>query len=312
VALAELRELLAVGGVDLPPECRFTPLTGGTFNTVHRVTAPGSPDLVLKVAPPKGTPTLAYERSLLATEALFDRAAAGTAPVPQVCAVPDAAAWLLVSACPGVPWHGLDLVPGVRARLRHRLGEVAAALHGVTGPGFGYPQWGLEPDWVAAFTGMVEALLDDAGRFRVALPRPAAELRRLLSRTQRALAQVTEPVLVHFDLWPGNVLVDAEAAEITGIVDGERAFWGDPLAETASLTLFGTLDTALDLVAGYRTGGGRLGTDAAARCRIAWYRAYLYLIMTVETVPRGSADLLPRATRHLERALHELDTHARH
>jgi hypothetical protein len=33
--------------------------------------------------------------------------------------------------------------------------------------------------------------------------------------------------------------------------------------------------------------------------------------MTVETVPRGSADLLPIVTRHLERALHELDAHAR-
>lgn len=245
----------------LPPGGVLTPLGGGTFNTVHRVTAPGRPDLVLKVAPPAGTPTLTYERSLLVTEAVFDRAASGVAPVPQVCAVPDGGAWLLITACPGVPWHGLDLVPDVQAQLRHRLGEVAAALHGVTGPGFGYPQWGLDPDWVTAFTGMVDAVLDDAARFDIALPRPPAELRRMLSRSERALAQVIEPVLVHFDLWPGNVLVDPMTAEITGIVDGERAFWGDPLAETASLTLFGALDTEPDLVAGYRAAGGRLDTD---------------------------------------------------
>ena len=228
-------------------------------------------------------------------------------PVPQVCVVPDDAAWLLLTACPGTPWHGLDLDPGARARLRHRLGELAAALHAITGPGFGYPQWGLEPDWPAAFTAMIDAVLDDAARFRVALPRPATELRALLRRSVWALAQVTEPTLVHFDLWPGNILIDAAAAEITGIVDGERAFWGDPLAETASLTLFGTLDTELDLVAGYRAGGGRLDTDSAAQCRIAWYRAYLYMIMTVETVPRGAAESHPTVTRHLRQALHEVD-----
>jgi len=34
---------------------------------------------------------------------------------------------------------------------------------------------------------------------------------------------VRTPRLIHFDLWDGNILV--EAGQITGLIDGERAFW---------------------------------------------------------------------------------------
>ena len=55
-----------------------------------------------------------------------------------------------------------------------------------------------------------------------------------------ALDEVTVPALVHFDLWPGNILVDRPAdgpARIGGLIDGERMFWGDPLADLVSLAL---------------------------------------------------------------------------
>jgi hypothetical protein len=43
--------------------------------------------------------------------------------------------------------------------------------------------------------------------------------------------------------------------------------------------------------------------DAAARHRLAAYRAYLYLIMLVETVPRGQTGSTAEATEHLMAAL---------
>lgn len=81
--------------------------------------------------------------------------------------------------------------------------------------------------------------------------------------------------MIHFDLWNGNVLV--EDGRITGLVDGERAFWGDPVAEFVSLSLLGTLDE--ELLAGY-------GADVD-RVKLSLYRVYLYLIMLVEGTPRG-------------------------
>jgi aminoglycoside phosphotransferase (APT) family kinase protein len=95
------------------------------------------------------------------------------------------------------------------------------------------------------------------------------------------LDDVTTPSLVHFDLWPGNILL--RDGQITGIVDGERAFWGDPLAEMVSLALFGDIADDAAFLAGY----GGIEFDDSARRRIALYQSYLYLIMLIEGDPRG-------------------------
>ncbi|WP_053735273.1 hypothetical protein [Nocardia sp. NRRL S-836] len=72
---------------------------------------------------------------------------------------------------------------------------------------------------------------------------------------------------------------------LTGLVDGERAFWGDPVAEFVSPALFGGIEADVDFLAGY----GFAFTDAD-RVRLAAYQAYLYLVMLTERVPRGSTD----------------------
>ena len=74
---------------------------------------------------------------------------------------------------------------------------------------------------------------------------------------------------------------------ITGLVDGERAFWGDPLAEMVSLSLLGDVESDPDLLRGYREAGGVFESNARTRTRLALYRTYLYLIMLVEGVPLG-------------------------
>jgi aminoglycoside phosphotransferase (APT) family kinase protein len=107
-----------------------------------------------------------------------------------------------------------------------------------------------------------------------------------------ALDEVTHPRLVHFDLWRGNILVDRAdgRARIGGLIDGERMFWGDPLADFVSLALLGNIRKDEDFLAGYREAGGRARFDAPARLRLALYRAYLYLIMLTETIPREAGE----------------------
>jgi hypothetical protein len=139
---------------------------------------------------------------------------------------------------------------------------------------------------------MIGAVLADAERFAVPLPRPAGRIRELFAARSALLDEVTVPRLVHFDLWDGNILVaadDGARPRIGGIVDAERAFWGDPVADFVSLALFGDIEQDRDFLAGYRAAGGPAALDGAARERLALYRAYLYLIMWVEAVPRASA-----------------------
>jgi fructosamine-3-kinase len=263
----------------------WTRLGNATFNTAYRVRLSGGAGLVVKVAPGPGTPAMTYEHDLLWTEAMFYRAVARTAPVPRVVAADFSRRvvdrdFLVTSELPGESWH--DRRPRDRGRLRHQLGGIVARVHRCAGPRFGYPRGAPAPSWRAAFLAMVEAVLGDAERFGVTLPRSADRIRDVLANRADALDEVTTPVLVHFDLWEGNILVGPRG--ITGIVDAERAFWGDPLADLASLTMFGDVDAGF--LAGYRTAGGVVSAGEAAVWRLAMYRCYLYLIMLVEMVPR--------------------------
>ncbi|MCI3242172.1 phosphotransferase family protein [Streptomyces spinosisporus] len=280
-------------GSKIPPDrlAGLRLLDGGTYNTVEELRLTDGSRYVLKLAP--DTPGLSYERQLLVSEAEFyRRAAEADVPAPHlVCVGGDAEGrHLLMTACPGEAW-GSWLTGAQRVLLRTELGRQVARLHRVTGPAFGYPSGALGPlarDWRSAFSGMLDAVLDDARRYRAPLPRPADEVAGALRTAYPALDEVTTPSLVHFDLWQGNILVDRTAGEprIGGLIDGERMFWGDPLADFVSLALLGDIKQDEAFLAGYRAEGGRAEFDTPALLRLALYRAYLYLIMLTETVPR--------------------------
>ncbi|MFJ8504056.1 phosphotransferase family protein [Streptomyces avermitilis] len=276
-------------------DCRS--LGGGTYNTVEELRLADGTRLVLKIPPPPTVPGLAHERELLVGEAEFCRAAATAgAPAPEVVgpAAAPTGGHLLLTHCPGTAAWG-DLGPHEHALVRRELGTPVARLHRVTGPRFGYPSGALgplTPDWRTAFATMYDAVLADAHRYRAWLPRPADEIARTAKAAYDALDEVTVPRLVHFDLWPGNILVDAAGPvpRIGGLIDGERMFWGDPLADFVSLALLGDIRKDRHFLSGYQEAGGQVEFTPNARRRLALYRSYLYLIMVVETVPRSLGD----------------------
>ncbi|MDO0909663.1 aminoglycoside phosphotransferase family protein [Streptomyces sp. DT2A-34] len=283
------RQVLEAAG--LPPGhlAHLRPLSGGTYNTVEELVLVDGRRYVLKVPPAPTLPCMTHERELLVSEAEFYRAAAkADVAAPRVVSLGK---HLLMTACPGEPWNG-SLTDTEKTALRTELGRQVARLHTVTGPAFGYPSGALgplAPDWRTAFTGMIDAVLDDARRYEARLPRPADAVARTFRAVYDALDEVTVPRLVHFDLWQGNILVDRASgqARIGGLIDGERMFWGDPLADFVSLALLGDIKKDEAFLAGYREAGGRADFDVPARLRLALYRSYLYLIMLTETVPRA-------------------------
>ncbi|MYS94621.1 MULTISPECIES: phosphotransferase family protein [Streptomyces] len=283
------RHILQAAGLDPGRLAHLAPLTGGTYNTVEELRLTDGTRYVLKIPPAAATPGLRHERRLLVSEAEFyDSAADAGVPAPRLVSMGDD--FLLMTACPGDPWDG-TLTDAEQTALRSELGRQTARLHRVTGTGFGYPSGALgplAPDWRTAFTTMFDAVLDDARRYGARLPRPVDAVARTARYAYGALDEVTVPCLVHFDLWRGNILVDRSGgdARIGGLIDGERMFWGDPLADFVSLALLGDIKRDEAFLAGYREVGGRARFDTPARLRLALYRAYLYLIMLTETIPR--------------------------
>ena len=302
----QIEAVLRRSGID-SPLTEHVLLTGGTFNSVYRLRFSDRPGLVVKLSPDPDGAAMTYERGIVETEARFYTLAGEQdgVPVPDVVALqnldPDLGGGqvLLVTELPGCPWYGSGLATTDRGGLRADLGRLVASLHAVTGPGFGYlseSTGALTSCWEEAFTGMIDAVLADAERFRADLPVPVHQVRRSLAACSKDLAQVDVPALVHFDLWDGNVLLDlADEPRISGIIDGERALWGDPVMDFASAALFGEIREDGDFIDGYESSGRAMPLDVSARRRLLLYRAYLGLIMAVEPIPRG----YPRARNRL-------------
>jgi aminoglycoside phosphotransferase (APT) family kinase protein len=273
--------LQPVFGVDVSTA---TELSAGGFATVWRAGLADGREVVVKVGPPAEARLLRYERGLIAAETSYFRtvrAGAPALPVPEVLHVEDD--WIVTALLPGRSLT--DFPDGAdQAGVREQLGAAMAGVHRLTGPHFGYS--GARPagaDWATAYGAVVAALLADADDWAVPLP---PGLGALAERHRAVLAMVTRPALVHFDLWDGNVLgVDGR---LTGLVDGERFLWGDPLVDLVSPALFRRIEDepAHPFLRGYTAATG-LVLDDAARTRLALYRIHLYVLMLAEGPSRG-------------------------
>jgi aminoglycoside phosphotransferase (APT) family kinase protein len=284
-------------------------LTDGWFNSAYRVVLDDGRPAVVKVAPPDGVPVLRYERGIMATEATVYRQLAAVDGIPLPELIHQGPDFLIISVLDGIPWDKRDAPPDQEA-LRRELGRITARLHTVRSPDgrFGYPapEAGLDgPDWPTAFRAMVDAILEDAAHWNLPLGVTPDEVRSLVADGADALAEVTVPALVHFDLWPGNIFIGS--GRITGLIDHERALYGDPAAELVSLAFGGDTGPGSPLVAGYLEAGGELGSAPSLHHRLALYRLYLGLLTVAECGPRGyDADRLAHCQRALDDTLRTL------
>jgi Ser/Thr protein kinase RdoA (MazF antagonist) len=289
---------------------------GGMYNAGYHLDLEGAGPAraFLKVAPPDALPCLTHEKGLLRAEVetLRKVSAAGVGQAPAVLHVdlsrrhaPRDAVFL--EHLPGALLSEVTAAPA--GDLRREIGRIAAGVQSVGAEAFGYPG---SPDlqaatWPEAFGRMVDALFDDAARFQV--EPPLAPLQGGFRAVLPQLAVVTRPSLVHYDLWDGNILVAPDGGDwrVTGFIDWERAFYGDPVAELVSLSFHNAMEPEPALVEGWAEVAD-LTLDAAARRRLALYRAYLWMVMLVEAGPRGfltsqAPEKWPILRRRLERDL---------
>jgi aminoglycoside phosphotransferase (APT) family kinase protein len=290
-------------------------LGGGGFAAVWRVALDDGREVVLKTSPPRDAVLLAYERGLLAAEAQYFELIAREAPelpVPRVLHQESAGAgggadsaetfdgeWMVVTLLPGAPLSGLHGVLSAEDdhAVRIGLGRAIARLHALTGPHFGYCGAGRRQgeSWRTVFLGIIDDLLADADRLGSELPMPGADVRRIIDAAAPVLDDVQRPAPVHFDLWDGNVLVSGggeggpDPVVLTGLVDGERWLYGDPLVDFVGPDLFGNLELTPEhpFVRGYAQVSGELRFTRSEVTRIKLYRAWLYLVMAVEVPTRA-------------------------
>jgi aminoglycoside phosphotransferase (APT) family kinase protein len=276
-------------------------LPDGSYNAAYRIRLAGGPSVVLKVSPPPDLKLLTHEVDLMRTEVHFyERAGAAGVPVPRVAfadlgrdLIDRDYVFLELLTTTDLADARDRLSPVDSAAVGRELGAAVARLHTVSGEGYGYPlrdsaTW--RPTWRDAFGTMLDDILCDATRLGSELPESPGVIAARLGRHADALDDVRRPALVHFDLWDGNVFIHPtpEGWRLSGLIDGERAFYGDPYAEFVSMALFRDIRALPEVLDGYASvAGAPVEFTESVRVRIALYTSYLYLIMAVEGPTRG-------------------------
>ena len=280
----------------------ITELKGGMFNAIYRMDRIHEGDrIVLKVGVIPGTPLLTYERDVMPTEVECFRLVAEqtTVPVPKILAfdfskqhIPSN--YFFMTALEGVPLSRVSgKMPSEQLnRIKAELADYLAQMHQIEGPYYGYftndPKQQY-PTWREGFTHMFDQILRDCQTHQVRLP--YERIRRAFERTAGYLEEVSAPALVEYDCHEGNIFVKKTDAtyHIEGILDLERAFWGDPLADFPAAFVF-TDDIRKEsaFLDAYLKASDRIrGYEKSQIKRYQLYRLYLMLIMTAEIFRYG-------------------------
>jgi len=264
--LLKARDLKTLTGIVLahikadPHSLRLTPIRTGRHNTSYWIES----DLgrfVLRIAPPDDAGFLFYERLMIRQEPeLHNLIRARTSiPVAEVIGYDFSRTrldrdYLLMTALPGTP---LSDASGLNsAQFQRALGQVGdylRQLHALTAAeclgaevhGYVGLHQPMEPQttWAAAFQVMWNKLLDDVVACGSYTPDEARVMRDLLDLYFEDFERPVTPRLLHMDVWSQNILID-KAGNVTGLVDFDRALWGDVEIEFAVLDYCGISEPA--------------------------------------------------------------------
>jgi fructosamine-3-kinase len=213
-------------------------------------------------------------------------------PVPPILAVDFTRQqidrdFLIMPRLPGIPLSEASLSTDSHAHALRQWGHWVRQIHNVLASDtkFGYlgEHRCMEPQatWPDAFAVMYRKLLDDVVACGVYDRQTAGRAMALLEKHLHVFDTCTTSHLCHGDLWVTNLLVDTDG-DVTGVLDFDRACWGDVEWDLAIAEYCGiTRDPFWE---GY---GARIGTrtgDAAVR-RLFYllYEHQKYIVVSMST-----------------------------
>ena len=312
---SEARELVAAQLGDGAWRCR--PFGAGKFSETFHVTGEAG-RFVLRVAPPDSVLQLFYERRMMRQEpAIHARLLAETSvPVPPIVAHDFSRRlvgrdYLLMPLFDGEPLSRASLSAAAQERAFRQWGRHVAEVHTLTDPAgqFGYlgEHCCMEPQatWRDAFAVMYRKELDDVVACGVYDRATADAATELLAEHLDAFEHGGTSRLLHGDLWVTNLLVRPDG-EVTGVIDFDRACWGDVEWDLAIAEYCGVTRPAF--WAGYgRTVETRAGDAAVRRMFYLLYEHQKYIVISMSSRRDDPA----RARRYAAESLHVMDAFRR-
>ena len=236
---------------DVSGDISFRRIVTGKFNTSYFVRA-GNEQLILRIAPPRDSVFVFYERDMMRQEPDIHKLLLSetTVPVPRIFAYDDSHTliqrdFLIMERLPGIPFSEAHRA-STNVALR-QVGEYLAQAHSLTAEQYGYlgAHRPMEPQntWVEAFEIMWNSMVDDIVAVGHYDKKESSSMRALLDQYIAIFDRPIPASLLHMDVWGQNILVDG-SGNVTGLVDWDRALWGDPEIEFAVLDYCGISEPA--------------------------------------------------------------------
>lgn len=272
----------------------ITELKEGYYNSAYMLLLNNGFKTVLKVSPAEDIQVMRYEKNIMAAEVevLNTLRSVTDIPVPKIFYYDNGkeiidSEFFFMEFIEGIPLHSLrsQLTDEQHREISSELGQFVKKIHSIEGSCFGYMAQKDKQfkSWDEAFLFMINDLLEDAKDAGVILPYDYDKIYSMIEEKRNVLNSVKKPVLIHKDLWDGNIFVDSKTLKITALIDCERAIYGDPLVEL----VFGFLLNNESFMKSYRRG---TPFDKDEETRILIYRIYLYLILIIECSYRQYPD----------------------
>jgi aminoglycoside phosphotransferase (APT) family kinase protein len=256
----------------------FDGIRTGKHNTSYYVRG-AHQELVLRISPPDDAGFLFYERRMMAQEPQIHALLRSetTVPVAEILAYDESRAlldrdYLIMERLPGHALAESRLTSRQVDGVLEQVGACLAQMHALVSDRYGYlgahRPMAPQPTWAQAFDVMWNRLLDDVVACGGYTPAEAQAFRRLLAAYRPHFDRAVPASLLHMDVWSQNILVD-EGGRLTGLVDLDRALWGDPEIEFAVLDYCGISEPAF--WEGY---GQERDTSTSAQIRARFYLLY--------------------------------------
>ena len=233
--------------------------------------------MVLRIAPPVDAMFVFYEREMMRQEPQLHALlrAETDVPVPRIYAFDDSHSiidrnFILMERLPGRPLTDMSHVN--YDYVLRQIGKHLSQVHELRATQFGYlgAHKPMEPqrNWVDAFAIMWHKMIDDIADIGFYDADESKAMRRMLDQYLSLFDRPLSACLLHMDVWHQNILVDREGL-MTGLIDWDRALWGDKEIEFAVLDYCGISEPAF--WEGY---GQKRDTSPEARIRQIFYLLY--------------------------------------
>ncbi len=259
-------------------------LDGGFCNVVYLVPLLEE-DVILKIAPSEQVEMMSYEERILETEVavmgLMDKYT--KVPTPRVLFFDDSkticnSSYFFMSKVPGVTYNNLkkELLNKQNESILQELGRYNKQINSIKGIYFGLigkssSRFETCKEFILY---LFDMLINDGKKKSSDLVHISyEELWELIASYAEVFDEVITPRLVHWDLWDGNIFI--QEGRISGIIDFERAFYGDFLMEDAFSSFS---EPSKAFLTAY--GKEEFTKNETIRCMI--YRLYRCIVMIVE------------------------------